>query len=153
VDPELETLVESIGALFEGECDFIANAGNASAAIATGMDGVNWAGVYLLRGGELVLGPFCGKPACTRIALGKGVCGTAAARAETVVVDDVTAFPGHIACDPVSASEIVVPLARPSGLIGVLDVDSSRKGRFGPDERAALERVAALLLEASGPAR
>jgi GAF domain-containing protein len=113
---------------------------------------VNWVGTYRLRDGELVLGPFCGKPACVRIALGSGVCGTAAAREETIVVDDVHEFEGHIACDPASASEIVVPLVGPNGIVGVLDVDSPRRARFGPLERAALEAIAALLVIGSDAA-
>jgi L-methionine (R)-S-oxide reductase len=147
-DPQ--SLVERIAALLAGERDFIANAGNVAASIAFGLEEVNWAGVYLLRGEELVLGPFSGKPACVRIALGSGVCGTAAQRRGTIVVDDVNAFPGHIACDLESASEIVVPMIDRGGrLIGVLDVDSPMPARFGADERVALERIAALLVEGS----
>lgn len=114
------------------------------------MDRLNWAGFYLLRDGELVLGPFQGKPACVRIAVGRGVCGTAAARCETVIVPDVHAFPGHIACDAASRSEIVVPLRRGGALIGVLDLDSPEPGRFGEPERVLLERIAAMLVGASG---
>jgi L-methionine (R)-S-oxide reductase len=147
VDPA--TLVERVAALLAGERDFIANAANTAAAIYFGLEDVNWAGVYLLRDSELVVGPFCGKPACVRIALGRGVCGTAAARRETVVVDDVAAFAGHIACDPASASEIVVPLAGASGFFGVLDVDSPRPARFGTSERTALEAIAEMLVAGS----
>jgi GAF domain-containing protein len=103
---------------------------------------INWAGFYFLKGGELVLGPFQGKPACVRIPLGRGVCGTAAERRETMVVADVHAFPGHIACDGASAAEIVVPLLRDGVLLGVLDIDSPTPGRFGAPERALFEAVA-----------
>ena len=142
-------LVERISALLAGERDFIANAANAAAAVYFGLRDVNWVGVYRLAGGELVVGPFCGKPACVRIALGSGVCGTAAMRQETVVVDDVAQFESHIACDPASRSEIVVPIIGPSGLVGVLDVDSPVYARFGPLERAALEAVAGLVVTGS----
>ncbi|MBV9646803.1 MAG: GAF domain-containing protein [Candidatus Eremiobacteraeota bacterium] len=142
-------LVERVAAVLAGERDFIANAANAVAAIYFGMPDVNWVGTYRLSDDELVLGPFCGKPACVRIALDTGVCGAAATREETVVVDDVHAFEGHIACDAASASEIVVPLVGPQGLVGVLDVDSPRQARFGPLERAALEAIAALLVVGS----
>ena len=144
VDPA--TLVEQVAALIAGERDFIANAANTAAAIYFGLEAVNWAGIYLLRGEQLVLGPFCGKPASVRIPLGEGVCGVAAEQRETVVVDDVHAFAGHIVCDPASASEIVVPLLGAGGLVGVLDVDSPRSARFGPQERTALEAIAALLV-------
>jgi len=143
------TLLERVAAIVAGERDFIANAANAVSTIYFGMEGVNWAGVYLLRDGELVVGPFCGKPACVRIALGSGVCGTAAATEQTVVVDDVHSFPGHIACDPASNSEIVVPLIGAAGLMGVLDVDSPRLERFGAAERTALEAIATLLVVSS----
>jgi L-methionine (R)-S-oxide reductase len=146
-----ETLVAQVGALLAGERDFIANAANVASSIYFGIDGVNWAGIYLLRNGELVLGPFCGRPARVRIALGEGVCGAAAAQRETLVVDDVCAFPGHIACDPASASEIVVPLVAGEALLGVLDVDSPRPARFGPSEREMLEAIARRLVCASEP--
>ena len=110
---------------------------------------LNWAGFYFLRGDTLVVGPFQGLPACTRIKLGDGVCGTAAVRGETIVVPDVHAFPGHIACDSASQSEIVVPLFARDRVIGVLDIDSPELGRFGADERALFERVAAIYQEHS----
>ena len=110
---------------------------------------VNWAGFYLLKGQDLVLGPFQGKPACTRIGPGKGVCGAAAAKRETVVVENVKKFPGHIACDKASKSEIVVPMVRGGRLIGVLDLDSPILARFDDEDRAGLEEVVRLLLEAS----
>jgi GAF domain-containing protein len=106
---------------------------------------LNWAGFYRLVGGELVLGPFCGKPACIRIALGQGVCGTAAATAETQLVDDVHAFPGHIACDAASRSELVVPLVRDGAVVAVIDLDSPRPARFDAEDRAGLEALAALV--------
>ena len=142
-----------VAALLVGERDFIANAANVAAAIFHGMDRLNWAGFYLKRGDGLVLGPFQGRVACVRIALGQGVCGTAAARRETVVVPDVHEFPGHIACDAASRSEIVVPLLRDGRLLGVLDLDSPEPDRFGADERALLERIAAALVAGSEDAR
>ncbi|HTQ13164.1 MAG TPA: GAF domain-containing protein [Rhizomicrobium sp.] len=135
--------------LFEGERDAIANAANLSALIYGGLDGLNWAGFYFLKGGALVLGPFQGKPACVRIEMGRGVCGTAAARRETLVVADVHAFPGHIACDAASNSEIVVPLVRGGAAIGVLDIDSPLLSRFDAEDRAGLEALARLWLAAS----
>ena len=138
--------------LFEGERDAIANAANLAALIFGGIDAINRAGFYFLKRGELVLGPFQGKPACVRIALGKGVCGTAAARRETVVVEDVEKFPGHIACDAASRSEIVVPLIARGRLVGVLDIDAPIPARFDGEDREGLEELAALWLEASDPA-
>lgn len=131
--------------LVAGESDFIANAANLSSLLFHSLPAVNWVGVYLLKEGELVVGPFQGKPACVRIPMGKGVCGTAAAKRETVVVDNVEAFSGHIACDADSRSEIVIPLLCDGVLLGVLDVDSPVSARFGAAERAGLERIAALL--------
>jgi L-methionine (R)-S-oxide reductase len=138
--------------LFDGERDPIANAANLSSLIFGGLDDLNWAGFYFLKAGVLVLGPFQGRPACVRIALGKGVCGTAAAERKTLVVDDVDTFPGHIACDVASKSEIVVPLIRDGAVIGVLDIDSPHAARFDDEDRAGLERLAALWLAASDPA-
>jgi GAF domain-containing protein len=137
--------------LFEGERDPIANAANLAALIYGGLDDLNWAGFYLMKQGELVLGPFQGRPACVRIALGKGVCGTAAKRGETVIVDDVETFPGHIACDAASRSEIVVPLSKNGALIGVLDLDAPIPSRFDAQDRAGLETLAQLWLDASDP--
>jgi GAF domain-containing protein len=137
-----DDLLSDITGLFAGEADAIANAANAAAAIWQHVPRINWAGFYFLRGEELVLGPFQGKPACVRIPLGRGVCGTAAARREIVVVADVEAFPGHIACDGASRSEIVVPLLRGDELLGVLDIDSPELARFGEIERALFEAVA-----------
>ena len=139
-------LVASLAALLDGETDALANLANASALLAEALDRINWCGFYLLRGGELVLGPFQGKSACVRIALGKGVCGTAAARRETLVVPDVQAFPGHIACDAASRSEIVVPILDGSLLRGVLDVDSPEAARFDDEDREGLEAFVAALV-------
>lgn len=108
------------------------------------MPDLNWAGFYFLRGGELVVGPFQGKPACVRITLGRGVCGTAAAERRTIVVDDVHAFDGHIACDAASRSEIVVPLLRGNELLGVLDLDSPMVGRFDSEDAAGLARLVSI---------
>ena len=133
---------------FSGERDPWANAANAAALLFECVAEINWAGFYFLRGGELVVGPFQGRIACVRIPLGSGVCGTAAARRATLVVPDVHAFPGHIACDAASNSEIVVPLVAGGRLLGVLDVDSTRPDRFGPDDARLLESLAARLVAA-----
>jgi GAF domain-containing protein len=132
-------LAASLEALLSGESDALANLANASALVAEALDRVNWCGFYLLRGEELVLGPFQGRNACVRIALGRGVCGTAAQKRETVVVPDVHAFPGHIACDSASRSEIVVPILEAGRLRGVLDVDSPELDRFDEEDRRGLE--------------
>jgi GAF domain-containing protein len=145
-----ELLLQARG-LFEGERDMIANAANLASLIFHGLDDLNWAGFYFLKDGVLVLGPFHGQPACVRIELGKGVCGSAAARRETLVVADVHEFPGHIACDVASNSEIVVPLIRDGRLVGVLDIDSPKKSRFDSEDRAGLQALAALWLTASAP--
>ena len=143
--PQLyEHLAQQARALLHGETDRIANAANLSALIWHTLPDLNWAGFYLFDGNELVLGPFQGKPACVRIALGRGVCGSAALRRQTMVVADVHAFPGHIACDSASNSEIVVPLLRGSELLGVLDLDSPRSGRFDVEDQAGLEALAAI---------
>jgi GAF domain-containing protein len=143
------TLAKSVRDLLGDERDFLANAANVAALLYEELPEVNWAGFYLLKGRDLVLRAFQGKPACTRIGPGKGVCGAAAQRRETVVVENVKKFPGHIACDNASRSEIVVPLVRGERLIGVLDLDSPILARFDDDDRAGLEEVARLLLEAS----
>ncbi|MBV9045385.1 MAG: GAF domain-containing protein [Alphaproteobacteria bacterium] len=137
--------------LFQGERDAIANAANLSALLFMGLADLNWAGFYLLRGEGLVLGPFQGRPACVRIEMGKGVCGTAAQSREIVVVPDVEKFPGHIACDAASKSEIVLPLMRAGRLIGVLDLDSPKLARFDQDDANGLEALTALWVAASGP--
>jgi GAF domain-containing protein len=135
-----------LAALLAGETDTIANLANAAALIFAQVPDLNWAGFYLARGDELVLGPFQGKPACVRIPVGRGVCGSAAERRRSVVVPDVHAFPGHIACDGASNAEIVVPLLRRQELIGVLDLDSPLPGRFDDVDREGLERLAATIL-------
>jgi len=139
-------LAGQLDGLLTGEPDRIANAANAAAAIYHALDSVNWAGFYFLRGSELVLGPFQGRPACARIPLGKGVCGTAAAERRSVVVADVTAFPGHIACDAASRSELVVPLLASDDLLGVLDLDSPTPARFDNADRAGCELLAAVVV-------
>ena len=141
-------LEASLQSLLEGETDPVANLANAAALLNQALADINWCGFYLLRGGELVLGPFQGKPACVRIPLGKGVCGTAAENRETLVVADVNAFPGHIACDAASRSEIVVPIVRGRTLVGVLDVDAPEPARFDEEDRAGLERFVNALLPA-----
>lgn len=139
-------LRRSVLALVEDETDWLANLANVTAAVYERLPGLNWAGIYLLRGGELVLGPFQGRPACVRIAVGKGVCGTAVAEKRSQVVDDVHFFPGHIACDPRSRSEIVVPLRDVDGrIVGVLDLDGDRPGNFDEVDRRGLEELVAAL--------
>jgi L-methionine (R)-S-oxide reductase len=139
-----QTLDAQAGALLAGENDPIANAANLAALIFHQIPGLNWAGFYFMKGGELVVGPFQGRPACVRIALGRGVCGVAAERRETVVVADVDQFPGHIPCDAASRSEIVIPLIRSDGeLIGVLDLDSPRPARFDGEDAVGLQTLAA----------
>ncbi len=146
-----DDLIEALRGLLDGETDLIANAANTAALLFERLPEVNWAGFYFLRGEELVLGPFQGRVACVRIKLGQGVCGTAAARRESIVVADVHDFPGHIACDAASRSEIVVPLLREGQLLGVLDVDSPAPARFTEADRVLCEQVAALLMQASRP--
>jgi GAF domain-containing protein len=152
IDPSLsksqryDSIVSSLRPLLEGESDPLANLANASGLLAQSLEGINWCGFYLLRGEELVLGPFQGKPACVRIAVGKGVCGAAAARRTTIVVPDVNRFPGHIACDPASRSEIVVPILQGGVLRGVLDVDAPEVERFGDEDRAGLEKFVETLV-------
>lgn len=136
-------------ALLHGEPDRIANAANLAALIWHSLPDLNWAGFYIYDGRELVLGPFQGKPACVRIALGKGVCGTAAQTRITQVVADVHAFPGHIACDVASNSEIVVPLYQGEKLLGVLDLDSPKIARFDDDDRRGLEALALVWVNAN----
>jgi L-methionine (R)-S-oxide reductase len=141
-------LVDQARGLLADERDRVANAANFSALVYGALPDLNWAGFYFFDGRELVVGPFQGKPACVRIGIGKGVCGTAALRRETQVVRDVHAFPGHIACDAASRSEIVVPLVAADGaLIGVWDVDSPREARFDDEDRAGMEALAAVFVE------
>ena len=142
-------LEKALRALLAGERDFIANAANTAALLYHALPDVNWIGFYRLVGDELVLGPFQGKPACVRIPLGKGVCGTAAARCETVLVSNVHKFPGHIACDTASNSEIAVPLVKDGQLLGVLDLDSPKLNRFAAADQSGLERLVAVFVEAA----
>lgn len=135
-------------ALLSGESDRIANAANLSALIYHTLPDLNWAGFYFYDGTELVVGPFQGLPACVRIALDKGVCGAAARTRQTQRVEDVDAFPGHIACDSASRSELVVPLVKQGRLIGVLDLDSPRLARFDEEDQRGLETVAGIFVEA-----
>lgn len=145
-----------LAALLQGEQDIIANAANTSALIFSALPELNWAGFYFLRADELVVGPFQGKPACVRIALGRGVCGTAALERRTILVPDVNAFAGHIACDSASRSEIVVPLVRGAELLGVLDIDSPRLQRFDAADAHGLEELARVFVASTSgviPAR
>jgi L-methionine (R)-S-oxide reductase len=146
---DYERLAADLAALLAGERDLIANAANTAALLYEALPDLNWAGFYFLKDGELVVGPFQGRPACVRIALGNGVCGTAARRRETIVVPDVHAFPGHIACDAASRSEIVVPLVTGGKLLGVLDIDSPRLARFDEADRRGIELLAATFLAAT----
>jgi GAF domain-containing protein len=140
-------VVAQTRALLEGERDAIANFANTTSLLYHSLPDLNWVGFYLLKDGELVVGPFQGKPACVRIAIGKGVCGTAAARRAPVIVTTVHEFDGHIACDTASNSEIVLPILRGSELVGVLDLDSPKFARFDAQDQAGLEKVVAVLLQ------
>ena len=142
-------LAQQLEGLLAGERDVIANAANMAALIFTSLPDLNWAGFYFLRGDTLVLGPFQGKPACVRIAMGKGVCGGAAQTRRSLRVEDVDAFPGHIACDSASRSELVVPLIQGDTVIGVLDIDSPIPSRFDAIDQAGLERLAAIFVAGS----
>ncbi|WP_066652090.1 MULTISPECIES: GAF domain-containing protein [Sphingomonas] len=138
-------LLGALDALTAGEPDAVANMANAAALIWQYLPDLNWSGFYRLVEGELVLGPFVGKPACIRIPLGQGVCGTAASTRTTQLVEDVHAFPGHIACDVDSASELVVPIVRDGHLIGVIDLDSPKVARFDAQDARGVEALAVLL--------
>ena len=142
-------LLEQARALLHGERDFTANAANLAALIFHTLPDLNWMGFYWMKGGELVLGPFQGKPACVRIAIGKGVCGTAARDRKSIVVPDVDAFPGHIACDSASRSEVVVPVVTGGKVIGVLDLDSPLEGRFGDADARGLEALVGAFIAAT----
>jgi L-methionine (R)-S-oxide reductase len=163
-DGDYAALADELSGLLSGERDLIANAANTAALLFDALPDINWAGFYFLRGGglsvpggprngetnaELVVGPFQGKPACVRIPLGKGVCGTCASTRKTLVVPDVHEFPGHIACDAASRSEIVIPLIKGDRLVGVLDIDSPSVARFDEADRLGLERLAAIFLAGS----
>lgn len=150
--PEIyRELVQMAEGLFRDDRDAIANAANLAALLWMGLSDLNWVGFYFLRGPGLVLGPFQGKPACVRIEVGRGVCGTSAAQRKTVIVPDVEEFPGHIACDAASRSELVVPLLMGNRLIGVLDLDSPSPGRFDEADARGIEALAALWVTASDP--
>jgi GAF domain-containing protein len=142
-------LQRTLSALLAGERDFIANLANTAALLWQELPDINWAGFYLLKGNELVLGPFQGKPACVRIAMGKGVCGSSAQRQQSIVVPNVHEFAGHIACDTASNSEIVVPLIKDKTLLGVLDIDSPLLNRFDAADLEGLETIATILLTSS----
>jgi len=142
-----ETLSKQLDALLQGENDLIANLSNASALLNQFLDNINWVGFYLMKDGELVLGPFQGLPACVRIAVGRGVCGTAVSEQKTMLVEDVHAFPGHIACDAASKSEIVIPLIKNDEVLGVLDIDSPSKARFTKEDQQGLELFVETLLK------
>jgi GAF domain-containing protein len=144
-----DELHRSLAALLNGERDWIANLANTSALLWQELNDINWVGFYLLKNNELVLGPFQGKPACVRIALGKGVCGISAQQKKSIVVPNVHEFDGHIACDTASNSEVVVPLVKNNTLLGVLDIDSPRLSRFDAFDQKGLEAVAEILLGAS----
>jgi GAF domain-containing protein len=139
---DYNALARDLEALLGDERDLLANSANTCALIFERIPRLNWAGFYFRRGEELVLGPFQGKPACVRIGMGRGVCGQAAQQRETLMVVDVHQFPGHIACDSASRSELVVPLAPGGRVIGVLDLDSPERGRFTSQDREGLERLA-----------
>ena len=142
---DYNVLNAQLRALIEGVPHSIANLANASALLYQSLDRLNWAGFYLLEGETLVLGPFQGKPACIEIPLGKGVCGTAARENKTQRVDDVHRFPGHIACDSASRSELVIPLHQNGAVVGVLDIDSPEPARFSPEDQTGLEEFAQIL--------
>lgn len=144
-----QDLVAQLRAVLEGEPDMTANAANFAALVYHNLPDLNWAGFYFLRGEVLVLGPFQGRLACTRIALGRGVCGTAALRRSTVVVENVHEFPGHIACDGASNSEIVVPIVKDCVVVGVLDLDSPILNRFDAEDRDGLESLVRVFVEAT----
>lgn len=140
-------LAKQLDALLSGEPNRYANLSNASALLNQFFDRINWVGFYLMDGNELVLGPFQGLPACIRIPLGRGVCGTAAAEGKIILVPDVNQFPGHIACDAASRSEIVVPLVKDGEVLGVLDIDSPELNRFNEDDQKGLEEVVKILIK------
>lgn len=153
---DFRLLNAQLAALIDGEADALANSANFVALLFDGLPAINWAGLYVLRGDELVLGPFQGKPACVRIPLGRGVCGTAAAEKRTLRVADVQGFDGHIACDPASNAEIVVPLLLDGELVGVVDIDSPQPGRFDERDQAGIEMLCRTFtehLEQSGSRR
>jgi len=145
-----DQLASQLSSLLAGERDLVANAANFSSLIFHALPDLNWAGFYFAKDDELVLGPFQGQPACVRIRVGQGVCGAGASKCETVIVPNVHEFPGHIACDSASNSEIVVPLMKGERLIGVLDLDSPSIGRFDADDADGLQKLARILIDVSG---
>jgi GAF domain-containing protein len=153
--PDYDLLVRQVTSVLEGERALVANASQFSALVYDTLADLNWAGFYLTvpskkgEGQDLLVGPFQGKPACARIPFGRGVCGTTAVEKRTIVVPDVHAFPGHIACDSASASEIVLPLVVNGAVVGVFDIDSPVPGRFSDDDRVGLERMVAAFLDAT----
>lgn len=148
-EKDLKLLNEQLKSLIKGEEDWLANLANASALLYNQLDEINWAGFYLLKGGELVLGPFQGLPACIRIKYGEGVCGSAIRDKRTYLVPDVHDFPGHIACDPASESELVIPLIKDNNIFGVMDIDSPVKNRFDDIDKKYLEEFAEILVRGS----
>lgn len=145
LEAQYNALAKQLDALLTGETDTIANLSNASALLNVFLTDINWVGFYVMKEGELVLGPFQGLPACVRIPVGRGVCGTAVSENKTMLVEDVHAFPGHIACDAASNSEIVIPLRKNGEVVGVLDIDSPLKARFSLEDQAGLEHFVAVL--------
>lgn len=150
IQTDYDLILAQLQAVTESEKDLIANLSNASAVLSMNLDRINWIGFYLVRGNQLVLGPFQSRPACVRIEFGKGVCGAAISSGMVQRVDDVHAFPGHIACDGASNSEIVLPLFRKGMPVAVLDIDSPLFNRFSPEDQKGLEQCAAFLEEACG---
>ncbi|EPD54135.1 hypothetical protein HMPREF1210_00120 [Paenisporosarcina sp. HGH0030] len=146
-EQQYNMLGKQLDALLSGESNVMANLSNASALLNQFFDRINWVGFYMMDEGELVLGPFQGLPACVRIPVGRGVCGTTVAKKETMVVPDVHAFPGHIACDAASQSEIVIPMIKNGEVIGVLDIDSPEKDRFHEEDRQGLEQFVSILMK------
>jgi len=145
----MNDIIRTVASVIEGEHNAIANMANIASVLYHSLEGINWVGFYLVDGNELVLGPFHGKVACIRIGMGRGVCGTAAESRQTIIVPDVDAFPGHIACDSASRSEIVVPMIKDNRVVGVLDLDSPHLGRFTEEDAAIFEAVRDLVVEGS----
>lgn len=142
-------LATTLSALLDIEREFLPNMSNMASFLYFSLNDINWCGFYLVKNGDLLLGPFQGKPACVRIEIGKGVCGTSAQKRESVIVEDVNNFPGHIACDVDSRSEIVIPLLKDGKLLGVLDIDSPTLARFDQEDKMGMEKLVSILLEHS----
>ena len=142
-------LATTLSALLDNEREFLPNMSNMASFLYFSLKDINWCGFYLVKNGDLLLGPFQGKPACVRIEIGKGVCGTSAQKRESVIVEDVNNFPGHIACDVDSRSEIVIPLLKDGKLLGVLDIDSPTLARFDQVDKMGMEKLVSILLEHS----